>query len=876
MNRRSVFGQWLVDRRKECGLTHHQLATAVCCSVPAIRKYESGERRPHPQIAHLLAQVLDIPADQRPLFLVLAASPPSVRDASLAQYPGWIPTPPTKLIGRSLLLATAIGMLQQPDTRLLTLLGAPGIGKTRIALDVALHVQDYYTHGACFVALAPLRHPADLPAAVLMALGIRPISQSAQTQLLEALRQRHLLLLLDNCEHLLRDQRVVDLVSQLLAGCPALNVLATSRIGLLIRPEQQLVVPPLGLPERARWHEPDAVAQAGATAFFLDRVRAINPDYVLSTATAATIADICQRLDGLPLALELIAARAARITPVDMLAQLDQRLPLLTDGPRDLPARHATLTAAIDWSYAVLPPVEQDAFARLGVFVGGCTSAAAAAVGASGLENLCATSLLQQQPAAGTRRYTLLETVREFALEQLAVRGAHAAVAQQHAAYFAALARDAQAGMKTETADHWLAVLDADIDNIRAALRWSLAHDRGAMAGRIGLALFQYWRSRGLFSEGARWMMQALEDPTNALSIRERADLFRLAGFLQSQQANPQAQHAFTQSLALYRSAGDLQGAGRVLTLLGMLARYPGNASQARTYLDEAYTLLHAHGLPSDRGIVLEQLGLLLAEQGDYAEAEQYHRQSLDLCVVDGIPRNLQFSHLNIAQARWRQGDYAEAQARYQAVLTYGRANHDRELIAIAQSGLGRIALHEGDVLAAQYAYAESLTLADAMGIPLISVRVPPYSAYLAYTHQDYDRAEHLLADGLLLACQSFAIEAIVAGSIVRAACAAAQRQDVRAARFLATVTAISERCSLTVDMLFTGLADTTATRVRRRLGTDRWTATVDRSVQIVQAHMPTMHFPTVYDAMGVINLWNTIHAATGEPDQQRHVGDLH
>ncbi|HYO48952.1 MAG TPA: helix-turn-helix domain-containing protein, partial [Chloroflexia bacterium] len=443
MNDAPPFGQWLRERRESLDMTREDLAERVGCARVTIAKIEHGDRRPSRQVAERLAEALRLPAEEHPTFVRWArgldhestssdyegnieAQPdkPGEELPGVASPPAsFLPSPPTSLIGREQEIAEARNKLWRADVRLLTLTGPPGIGKTRLGLAVADALRGEFEHGVWFVPLAPLTGPGLVASSIAQALGVQENpGQPIEDTLCEHVRDRRMLLLLDNFEHV---GPASPLVGRMLSAAPGLKVLATSRALLHVYGEHELPVRSLSLPDLAGLPPVEELAEYSAVALFVARTRAIKPDFILSTQNAHTVAEICVRLDGLPLAIELLAARAKLFAPDAMLARLDRRLSLLTGGPRDRDSRQQTLRGAIDWSYDILEANEQALFRHISVFAGGCEPAALEAVypmpdGAlDGADSLVDKSLLVLYPpgeqAGDEPRFGMLETIREYA-----------------------------------------------------------------------------------------------------------------------------------------------------------------------------------------------------------------------------------------------------------------------------------------------------------------------------------------------------------------------------------------------------------------------------------------------------------------------------
>jgi predicted ATPase len=410
-------------------------------------------------------------------------------------------------------------LLTQDDVRLVTLTGVGGTGKTRLALQVAADLLDRFDDGAFFVDLAPLADPAFVLPTIAATLGIREAGdRSLRGSLIAYLTGKHLLLILDNFEHLLAASSVV---ADLLAACADLKVLATSRAPLHVRAEREFPVPPLALPDPTQLPVLNRLAEVAAVTLFVQRAQAAKPDFALTAENAAAVAALCVRLDGLPLAIELAAARIKLLPPLSLLARLERRLPVLTGGPRDLPARQRTLRDTIVWSHDLLSPEEQTLFRRQAVFAGGSTLEATEAVANPDgdldvfavLAALVDHSLLRQSEGAdGEPRFVMLETIREYGLERLAERDDHV-IRERHAHYFLALAERLRPQIDTREGKTVLARLDAEHPNLRAALTWAIEHTDADTGVRFGAALWKFWYVRGDLREASAWLERVFALP---------------------------------------------------------------------------------------------------------------------------------------------------------------------------------------------------------------------------------------------------------------------------------------------------------------------------------------------------------------------------
>lgn len=684
-----------------------------------------------------------------------------------------LPAPPSALIGREHDLAVLLAFIRRQDVRLLTLTGTGGAGKTRLAVEVALIVQGELADGVFFVPLSSVVD-ADLVVSIIaQTMGLHETDdRTLRARLIAYMRDKRLLLVVDNFEQVMA---AVPLIVELLAACPGLKMLVTSRAPLHVRYEQEYAVLPLALPDR---NCPDraALVEVASVALFIARARAVRPALELTDATLAAIAEICIRLDGLPLAIELAAARVKLLPPEMMRARLDRRLPMLTGGARDLPARQQTLRDAIGWSYDLLAPDEQRLFRLLAVFVGGCRLQAIETISVEGqeparllnaLQVLLDNHLLQHSEQSDEEpRLAMLETIREYGLECLAASGEANAVAAAHARYYVGLAEQAEPQLTGRTQRAWLQRLDLEHDNLRAALRWSLDHGRADLALRLSGSLWRFWLGRGFLSEGRSWLEASFEPKLRlAEPVPEQlvARALNAAGVLAHYHGDyGRAARFCGQSLAIYRELDDKHGIATALSGLALVARAGGDYSGSYTLYEESLDLLRelnaqwdiantllymglipwlqndlARGRPlleeaatrlkqlGDERLLAYVLGVLggvVRSQGDPAQGRSLLEESLQISRRLGDKRGIFRSLHALGDLASLQGSYEEARLCYEESLAMLLELGDRQSLALCLEGLAGIAVANARPAAAVRLFATAAALRELIGAPL-----PPY-----------------------------------------------------------------------------------------------------------------------------------------------------
>jgi predicted ATPase/DNA-binding CsgD family transcriptional regulator len=632
-----------------------------------------------------------------------------------------LPVQPTPLIGREQEVASARHLLRNPNVRLLTLTGSPGIGKTRLALQVATELLPDFADGVCFVPLALIKDPDQVIPTIAHALCVWEVDRPQLEHLKSCLQEQQLLLLLDNFEQLLP---AAPLVAELLSACPDLKMLVTSREVLHLRAEHQFPVPHLALPDLKHLPDSETLPQYAAVDLFLQRAQAARPDFQLTRTNARTIAELCVRLDGLPLAIELAAARIKPLSPQALLAKLDRRLQVLTGGACDLPERQQTLRSTIQWSYDLLHAEEQQLFRRLSVFAGGCTLEAIEAVcitldhGAAqvldGVASLIDKSLVQQREQADSeQRLMMLETIREYGLEALASSGERECTRRAHAHYYLRLVEEVEPKPGEPEQAAWLERWEREHDNLRAAMQWSLERGEGGeMALRFGVALRSFWVIRGHWSEGRTFLERALAASEGPM-IGVRAKALEVAASLAIYQGDHERGEALCQEgLAQCRARGDTRGTEFALYLLGTLAWQRGDFAVARSLLEESLALAREESDKEFIAHLLCDLAGMVTQQGEYAKAQALLGKSLAMHRELGNTRGSAYSLRALALTLFvAQGDLAMVHSLLEKSLMLSRELGEKPGMARCLSHAALVALQQGDAAAAHTLAEEGLAL---------------------------------------------------------------------------------------------------------------------------------------------------------------------
>jgi len=720
---KSPFGALLKHYRRAANLTQEGLAERAGISARSISDLERGlSRMPHPDTVHFLAQALSLSETQRAEFLGTAHTQYATPGSPLELPP--LPAMLSPVIAREREEAALCHLLQRDTLRFLTLTGPAGVGKTRLALQVAQTAQAYFTDGVMFVSLEAIREAQLVLPAIVQALGLQEKSQpDALHTLVAALQNRHLLLILDNCEQILE---AAGPLVELLTRCLFLKMLTTSRTRWHVRGEQVFPLAPLSVPDLTLPEQPEMFEHYGSVALFLHCVRAIQPDFYLTASQVPVVAELCVRLDGLPLAIELAAARFPLFSPTQLLERMGSVsgpgvLHMLTGRQADRPGRHQSLRAAMSWSYTLLQTREQQLFRRLSVFAANASLEAILAIGADAggdesavlesLETLLAQNLVQRI-AQDETRFRLLETVRAYGLEQLAVSGEEQQVREVYANHMLKLAqREIQRLVGPEQVNAFTR-LQKEMDNFRSLLRWFLEHQEFEQGLQLAGTLWRFWFLQGALSEGRDWLERLLAGGEQSAGLQKftQAGAYYGAGVLAAEQGDYARAFALGEHCAqIARLLDEHKLQAEALNLLGNTAKYQGAFAQAISYFEESLVLFRGLNIQINVAVMLNNLATLAQERGDYGQARRLQEESLAIKRSQGNQRGIAVALMNLGDIARDEGQLAEARLRAEESLRIFEQLSDEKGCALALNNLGEAALLQGDYELAKTCMQNSL-----------------------------------------------------------------------------------------------------------------------------------------------------------------------
>ncbi len=809
----TTFGQWLRRRRKGLGLTQAELARKVGCATITVQKIEADERRPSRDMASWLAEVLEIGLPERQRFLRLARAGRTLttRDqAALDRRPTNLPLVLPQLIGRERDFHMARKRLLQDGVRLLSITGPPGVGKTTLSLHLGVEALSAFEDGAFFVPLADAGDPPAVAAAIARTLDVNEAGVAVVRRLEEYLSGKQLLLVLDNFEQALNGGPIV---AELLRACPWLSVVVTSRESLGIRLERRLLLGPLAVPDEAKEYSCEEVSRSPAVALFLERAQAARPDLAVTAENAETIARLCARLGGLPLAIEVVAARVAVLTPEALLERLSGPVLLDSGGLRDAPDRHRTMRAAIQWSYDLLSPYEQALFARLAVCSGefglGVAEALAVATGPAatgvdqqrpldGLASLVEKSLVVRRDRGAEPRFQLLEPIREYALGALQNTGAVSDARRRHADYYLSLALEADPRLRERGQTAWLDRLESERGNLQAALGFLLGPaDDPERTLRLATALFWFWTIRGHLSEGRSWLARALDraDPVRTGALQRASALSALASF-EWQEGNLRAARAhIDESLAIF---GRLERRptrehAMALCVQAMVAVFQEEEATAIAAAEQSVRMFSDIGDTSGIALALNPIGKVRLQQEDLTAARAAFERSLALFRELGDNWGAGIPLMNLGVLERVGGSRAAARAKFEESLRLFETVGERWMRALVLDALATVLDADGETERATAARRESLDILTKMGLSVSLATVLFNFARVLESHQDHEQALPLFEQSAgLLSEQRLPLE--TARCLIGLAAAAAGCGDLRrAARALGAAEGVVE-----------------------------------------------------------------------------------
>ncbi len=747
------FGKLLRDYRQSRKLTQEKLAAGAGLGARTIGDLERGSvRQPHPDTVQLLASALHLDAMERAAFEAAACGDNSINlfEARARALIRGLPAELNALIGREADVCACAAILRRPSKRLLTLVGPGGVGKTRLGIRIAEEMGADFMNGVVFVGLGALCDASLVASTIAGQLGLDERGQRpARDVLVDYLRDQHLLLVLDNYEHILSS---APLVADLLAGCPDVKVLATSREPLCVQGEQELPVHPLELPPLAVCTEWTEIESYASVRLFIERARAVRHDFELTGDNAHAVAQICARLDGLPLAIELAAKKVKLLSPTAILARLDERLPFLGNGTVDAPSRHQTMRGAIDWSYDLLDDFQKSLFRQLTVFVGGCTMDAAEAICTQvgqrpidtleGLGALVDKSLVHRVEYNGSTRLILLEIIHEYGYALLAVSEERIRVADRHAQYYAELAEEAVPYLSSAEQQVWLERLEREHDNLRAALRWFEETDALAQAIQLAGALYKFWLLRGHVAEGRTILDRLLALTSEVGNDKFRARALNGAGGLAcSVDEYDHASDYLEQALVAYQTLGDGRGLATVLCNLGSIAM--GRSDYDRSW--ELYTrsIAQSRTLDAPRTLssAIANIGNVARYQGSYEQARRELEESLAISRALNDASDICLTLGDLGLVSLELGEYQRAADEFEKGLAIAEAHDYKRAMIQALAGLGHLAALTGNRDSSVTLCDRAVAIGRLLGTSLLLTETLDCLAHVLCLQGSYDRA---------------------------------------------------------------------------------------------------------------------------------------
>ncbi len=739
------FGRWLRHRRRELDLTQDALARQVGCARITIRKIEEGQLRPSKELAALLMERLEVPPEDRESFVRFARGGPNPTSLTKQTPPNNIPNPISSFIGREREL-TEIEKLVQ-DSRLVTITGTGGIGKTRFATQAAKDLLGSFKDGIWWVELATVRDPSLVMIAIAKVLGVKETpQQSLEETLIDFLHPKQLLIVLDNCEHLI--EACAFTVEKLLTACMDLKILATSREPLGLTGEVVYRLLPLTFPDRDITSSVESLMQYEAIHLFVERAGAVNQHFSLTTQNASSVLQICRRLDGIPLALELAAARVKMMSASEIAKRITDRFDLLTTGSRTASLRQQTLRATIDWSHDLLTEQERILLHRLSVFAGGFTLAAAEAVCSQGMRrgdipdllgHLVDKSLVMahEESDLGETRYRLLETIRQYALEELLESGEAMTIRDEHLNFYLKQAEEAESHLYGVESLSWFSRLDKELDNLRAAIEWSINTARADSALQILGSLVYFWFARGHYS--SEWyvrIQQVLARPESRAHTPARAKALNGFGYLYWADLDAEfihRQREFEEALSIGKELGDWRNIAMALRNLGLLEYTRENYAKARLFLEQSLEIWRNKGIEDklEFANALIFLGDVALQCNDTERAHSLYQESLEV-LKDSVDPNFQAYLLRrLGQLACLAGDYDKAITLCEESLRINQEVNNQRGVIACLAGFAAIAMAQGKLALAVRLMASVETQLAQIGVRLFQTDRKEYERNL-------------------------------------------------------------------------------------------------------------------------------------------------